>query len=331
MTADPGAAEPPHRAETASAANPARLAPAPPDSLYQQVWKAAWIGLIANLALGLTKLIGGIIGDSFALISDSVNSLGDVLATVVVLVAVRIAQRPADDEHPYGHTRAEAIAALTVSILIMFSAVGIGWEALNRLTLQHSLPETWTLWIAGVNVVIKECLYRYKVRVGRRTGSQAMIANAWDHRSDALCALAVLVGLALIRWGNGRLMWADEAAALVVVGAILFSSSRLYRDSASELMDLQADGTLVDQVRTMALTIPGVRGVEKLMVRKSGLEYFVDIHIEVDPQLSVSEGHRIGHIVKDRLTACFASIRDVLVHLEPFGEHHSADTQASPP
>ncbi|HVJ85477.1 MAG TPA: cation diffusion facilitator family transporter [Caulifigura sp.] len=301
-----------------------RTVPASPDSLYQQVWRAAWLGLVVNLTLGLAKLIGGIVGDSFALISDSVNSLGDVVATVVVLIAVRIAQQPADDEHPYGHTRAEAIAASTVAVLIMVSALGIGWEAIQRLTLIHSLPEAWTLWIAGINVVIKEWLYRYKVRVGKRTGSQAMIANAWDHRSDALCALAVLIGLATVRWGDGRWMWADEVAALVVVGAILFTSLRLYRDSASELMDLQADNTMVDQVRTMASSIPGVRGVEKLWVRKSGLEYFVDIHLEVDPDLTVAEGHRIGHVVKDRLTGCFASIRDVLVHLEPFSDDHGS-------
>jgi len=299
-----------------------RPIPATPEGLYRQVWRAAWLGLVVNLGLGLAKLIGGIVGDSFALISDSVNSLGDAIATVVVLFAVRIAQQPADDEHPYGHTRAEAIAGSTVAVLIMVSALAIGWEALQRLTLQHSLPEVWTLWIAGANVVIKECIYRYNVRVGKRTGSRSMIANAWDHRSDALCSLAVLIGLAVVRYGNGRWMWADEVAALVVVVAILFSSTRLYRESASELMDLQAEGTLVDQVRTMASTIPGVRGVEKLWVRKSGLEYFVDIHLEVDPQLTVAEGHRIGHVVKDRLTACFASVRDVLVHLEPFGESH---------
>jgi cation diffusion facilitator family transporter len=313
MTPDPSPGAP-------AGAPASRPAAASADALYRQLWQAAWLGLTINLLLGLTKLIGGIVGDSFALISDSINSLGDVVATVVVLVAVRIAQQPADDEHPYGHTRAEAIAGSTVSVLIMVSALGIGWEALQRLTLKHSLPEAWTLWIAGTNVVIKEFLYRYKVRIGRRTGSSAMIANAWDHRSDAFCALAVLLGLATVRWGNGRWMWADEVAALVVVGAILFSSLRLYRVSASELMDLQADGTLVDQVRTMASTIPGVRGVEKLWIRKSGIEYFVDIHLEVDPQLTVAEGHRIGHVVKDRLTGCFASIRDVLVHLEPYGE-----------
>src|SRR5262245_1370890 len=130
MSADQGAAEQPLRPEAASAGSAGRLTPAPPDSLYQQVWQPAWVGLVANLALGLANPIGGIVGDSFALISDSVNSLGDVLATVVVLVAVRIAQTPADEEHPYGHTRAEAIAALTVSVLIMFSAIGIGWEAI---------------------------------------------------------------------------------------------------------------------------------------------------------------------------------------------------------
>lgn len=297
----------------------AALPPSNPSSapLYREATRAAFIGLAVNLALGIVKLAGGIVGGAFALVSDSVNSLGDSATSIVVLVALRIAQKPPDKEHPYGHTRAEAIAASNVALLVIISALLVGWEALRRISLPHPVPPFWTLWIAAANVLIKEALYRYKVRVGRRTGSAAIIANAWDHRSDALCSLAVLVGLAVVRFAGPTYIWADEAAALVVVLAILWSAAMLFRRSASELMDVQAETDLVRRVRAAAEEVQGVQAVEKLWVRKTGLEYLVDIHIEVDAQMTVEEGHRIGHRVKDHLVATFPAVRDVLVHLEP--------------
>lgn len=294
-------------------------------ALYRDVTRAVFVGLAINLALGLIKLAAGLISGSFALIADAVNSLGDVVSSLVVLIAFRVAQRPADPEHPYGHTRAEAIAGSNVAVLIILSALAVGWEALQRINVVHDLPPAWTLWIAGANFVVKECLYQYNASVGRRSGSGATIATAWDHRSDALCALAVLAGLAVVRWGGPAYIWADEAAALVVVAAIIWSGTRLFRSSASELMDLQASDEFVEQIRETAAEVSGVLGVETLWVRKSGLEFFADIHIEVDPHLTVAEGHEIGHRVKDALLARFDRIRDVLVHLEPYphaqGDH----------
>lgn len=296
--------------------------PPPTKQLYRAAGRAAWLGLIVNFALGAVKLAGGITGSSFALISDAINSLGDSLTSVVVLLALWYSQKPADEKHPYGHTRAEAVAAANVALLIVLSALFIGWEAFSRLTIEHALPPVWTLWIAGTNVIIKEALYRYKLRVGRHTGSSAIIANAWDHRSDALCSLAVLVGLGIVRWAGPGFIWADEAAALVVVAAIVWSGVRLFRASTSELLDPQADLSLVEEIRQSASGVQGVCHVEKLWVRKSGLEYLADIHIQVDAQISVREGHRIGHQVKDKLLAQFASLRHVLVHLEPFPHSH---------
>lgn len=288
-----------------------------PIALYRDAGRAALLGLVINLLLGLVKLGGGVFGRSVALISDAVNSLGDALGSGVVLFALRVAQQPPDEEHPYGHTRAEAIAGSNVALLIIVSALLVAWEALQRLGHVHAVPPVWTLWIAGANVVIKESLYWYKRRVGRRTGSSALIANAWDHRSDALCSLAVLIGLSLVRWGGRDWMAADDVAALVVVAAILWSGARLLRKSASELMDVQAEPDLVRRIRETAEAVPDVLAVEKLWVRKSGLEYFADIHVEVDPDLSVARGHEVGHQVKDRLRAAFPALRDVLVHLEP--------------
>lgn len=286
--------------------------------LYRDATRAALLGLVVNLALGVIKLVGGILGSSFALISDAVNSFGDVITSLVVLIALRVAQRAPDAEHPYGHTRAEAIAGSSVALLVIMSALFVGWEAVQRFTVPHDLPPIWTLWIAGGNVLIKEGLFRYKVRVGKRTGSSALIANAWDHRSDAFCSLAVLIGLGIVRWGGPAWVGADEAAALVVVAAIVWTGVRLFRQSASELMDSQADQELVQQIRQAAQALPDVMAVEKLWVRKSGLEYLADIHIQVDGRKTVEEGHRIGHLVKDRLVAQFASLRHVLVHLEPY-------------
>lgn len=289
----------------------------PVAAVYREVIRAALLGLGINLLLGVVKLIGGLVGDSFALISDAVNSLGDVFTSVVVLFALQVAQRPPDKEHPYGHTRAEAIAASNVALLVILSALWVGWEAIHRLHVLHDIPPAWTLWIAGANVVIKESLYQYKARVGKRTGSVAILANAWDHRSDALCALAVLVGLGIVRWGGPDFISADEIASLVVVAAIVGSGASLFRRSVHELMDVQADADFLVAVRRLAGSVAGVQGVEKLWIRKSGLEFLADIHIEVDPQQTVAEGHRIGHVVKDRLLNEFPQLRDVLVHLEP--------------
>lgn len=294
--------------------------------LYGEAARAALLGLVGNLALAAVKVTGGLISRSFALLSDALNSVGDVLTSTVVLVSLFVARRPPDEEHPYGHTRAEAIAGSNVALLVVLSALGIGWEAIQQFATQHAIPPAWTLWIAAVNVVVKEGLYRYKRGVGQRTGSTAIMANAWDHRSDALCSAAVLIGLALVRFGGPNWRGADHSAALVVVAAIVWSGARLFRQCSSELLDAQAEPEFVAAVRSAAERVPGVSGVEKLWLRKSGLEYFADIHLEVPGQTTVDEGHRIGHRVKDRVMEQFPMLRDVLVHLEPHPHIHPPGT-----
>jgi len=299
------------------------------DALYRDASRAAWLGLAINFALGIVKLTGGWLAQSFALLSDAVNSLGDGFTSLVVVYALRVAQRPPDAEHPYGHTRADSIAGSNIAVLVVVSALYVGWEAIQRLGTPPLVPPLWALGIAAANVVIKEGLFRYKVRVGKRTGSSALSANAWDHRSDALCSLAVLIGLGLVRWGGPAWSNADHIAALIVVAAVVWASVQLLRQCASDLMDVHAGDELMQEIRDTAATVPGVSAVEKLWVRKSGLEHFVDIHIQVDPHLFVAAGHEIGHRVKDRLVTQFASIRDVLVHLEPHPHAHAADTSTT--
>lgn len=305
------------------------LSPSSPRALYLEAIQAAALGLFVNLALGIIKLIAGIAGQSFALISDAVNSLGDSLSSVVTLGALWYAQQPADEEHPYGHTRVETVAGAYVSLLIILSACWIGWEAIMRMSLEHPVPPVWTLWIAGGNAVIKEALYWYKRSVGKRTNSTAILANAWDHRSDALCSLAVLIGLMVVRGLGSDYRWADEVAALLVVAAILFTGIQLLVQSTKELLDPQADAEVVAEIRVAAEQVPGVSKIEKLWVRKTGMEYLVDLHVQVDAKMQVDEGHRIGHAVKDQLVARFPAVRDVLVHLEPYPHLHSERQEPS--
>ncbi|HEY4234584.1 MAG TPA: cation diffusion facilitator family transporter [Lacipirellulaceae bacterium] len=291
--------------------------PATVAELYSSARRVTTIGLAANLALGITKLVAGFLGHSFALLSDGVHSIGDSFSSVIVLASLYIAQRPADRQHPYGHTRAESVGSLSLAWIIAFTAVLVGWEALFRLREPTNTPEAWTLWVAVANTVLKELLYRVNRHVGQRVGSQAVVTSAWDHRIDAFCSLAVVAGVGAVTWGGQRFAWADGAAALVVIAIILWSAFNLLRTSASQLLDQQADEDVVSEIRAAARNVPGVRGIEKLRVRRSGMELFADMHVEVDPHLSVERGHDIGHEVKARLLDDFTALRDVLVHLEP--------------
>jgi cation diffusion facilitator family transporter len=283
--------------------------------LYRQCRRAALWGVGLGLALGALKLVGGVFGHSEALIADAVHSFGDALTASAVWISLLWAQRPADREHPYGHTRVEAVAGSNVALLLILSGLGMGWEAITTFGEASQKPELYTLAIAAVSILLKEALFRYESNVARRTGSSAVRAAAWDHRLDAIGSLAVLIGLAISIWGGWR--EADHVAALAVALVVLWAGGALLWDSVQELMDRQAEPVILDEVRREALAVPGVRGVEKLLARKTGLEYLVDIHIEVDADASVREGHAVGHAVKDRLTANIVTVKDVLVHIEP--------------
>jgi cation diffusion facilitator family transporter len=283
--------------------------------LYRQCRRAALWGVGLGLGLGALKLVGGWFGHSEALIADAVHSFGDALTAGAVWVSLLWAQRPADREHPYGHTRLEAVAGSNVALLLILSGLGMGWEALTTFGEASQKPELYTLAIAAVSILLKEALYRYESNVAKRTGSSAVRAAAWDHRLDALGSLAVLIGLAISIWGGWR--EADHVAAVAVALVVLWAGGSLLWDSVQELMDRQAEPAILDEVRREALAAPGVRGVEKVLVRKTGLEYLVDIHIEVDAEASVRDGHAVGHAVKDRLTGNIVTVKDVLVHIEP--------------
>lgn len=285
---------------------------------YRESRQAAVWGLVVSLGLGATKLAGGLFGNSLALVSDAAHSLVDAVVSLTLIGALSLAQRPADREHPYGHARVEALAGVAMALVLIGLALGIVWGSLATIGQSHGEPEGYTLAIAAGGAVLQEALYRYAGRVARRTGSRALLATAWDYRLDALGGVVVTVGVAAATWGGPSLRWADHAAALAVAATVLWVGGVLLYDNAQGLMDRQADPEVVDAVRREALAVGGVLGVEKLRVRRAGLEYLVDIHVEVDPDQSVRSGHDIAHAVKDRvIRSAGPVVRDVLVHIEP--------------
>lgn len=290
------------------------------DRVYVDAKRAAIWGLGINLLLVIAKLSGGILLRSSALLADAVNSIGDVTSSVAVRVSLHVAQQDEDDDHPYGHTKAESIAGFGVALLVMFSAGFLAIETLGRFSSPPKIPHWSAAVIAAVCGIVKEILYRYTSRVAQRLDSSALRATALDHRSDALgsgtIAISLFVAPSLGAFGP----YVDPTAALCVCGLLVFTSTKMFLAIATELMDQQADSKTVAEVREIASEVDEVKEIEKLRVRKSGLEYFIDIHVQVDGQLTVDQGHRIGHEVKDRLLAKMPRVRDVHLHVEPWEE-----------
>lgn len=285
--------------------------------LYDLSRRAAMWGLAVTLSLGLLKLVGGWAGQSLALLSDAVHSLGDAIASASILLALRYAQQPADNEHPYGHTRVEAVAASSVAILLCLSGMWILLRTLGTWGEVSPSPKWFTIPIALTSVVLNEGLARYSLFVAKQTGSASVKASAWDQRLDAFGSGLVLLGLTVEVIGGPDWHWVDHVAALGVALIILSAAGNLFWSSMQELIDRQADPELLDRIRAIASGVKGVVALEKLLVRKSGLEYLVDLHLEVDPKITVLEGHAIGHAVKGALMAAIVTVRDVLVHIEP--------------
>ena len=289
--------------------------------VYHDAGRVAVWGLGVNGILAVAKLAGGIVFASSALIADAVNSIGDVASGMAVRGALSVAQIAEDDDHPYGHTKAESIAGLGVALLVAFSAGMLAIETLQRFFGELRPPSVLAGIVATACAVIKEASYRYTSRTARRLGSSALKAAAWDHRSDAIASAAVGVSLLAAPHLGRFAPYVDPVAALVVCLILVVTGMRLFAMTAAELMDQQAGEEVVTRVRGISERVDGVIEVEKLRVRKSGLEYFIEIHVQVEGTMTVNDGHRIGHDVKDQLLMRMPRVRDVHVHVEP---HDSA-------
>ncbi|HTL72518.1 MAG TPA: cation diffusion facilitator family transporter [bacterium] len=279
--------------------------------------RATFMGLATNLVLACSKLAAGIFGHSHALVADAVESFADIFSSLIVWRALVVAETPPDENHPYGHGKAEPIAAAIVSVMLMIAAGWIAVRSVAEIAEPHQSPAPFTLVVLIAVIAIKETLFRLVLRAADAVDSSAVRSDAWHHRSDAITSLAAGIGITVSLIGGKGYESADDWAALAAAGVIAFNGWILLRPALNELMDTAPDRELIEQIRTIAQTIPGVAAVEKTHVRKMGYQFFVDMHVEVDPQMTVEHSHQIGHAVKDKVREIIPTVRDVLIHIEP--------------
>jgi len=275
------------------------------------------LGIAISIVLVFVKFFAGYLGHSYALVADATETATDVLSSALLWVGLRIAMKPADKEHPYGHGKAEPLAAIVISLFLLTAAVWIGWHAIEFIRTPHQLPKKFTLIILLVVILIKEGMYRYVLRIGKEINSQAVKSDAWHHRSDAITSVAAFIGIIVALVLGKGYESADDWAALIASGIIVVNAVSLLRPALNEVMDAAPSNEIVTKIRALASENKDVRLVEKCYVRKMGFDYYVDIHIQVDGDLPVTEGHTIAHAVKDKLLNSDLRIKDVLVHVEP--------------
>jgi cation diffusion facilitator family transporter len=275
------------------------------------------LGIAVSIVLIFVKGIAGHLGHSYALIADATESGADILSSALLWFALRIALKEPDEEHPYGHGKAEPLAAIAVGLFLIVAAIWISYHSIYFIATPHQLPRSFTLWILLIVIAIKETLFRYVFSIGIKIKSQAVKADAHHHRSDAITSVAAFIGISIALIGGNGYESADDWAALVASGLILYNAINIIRPALAEIMDAAPSKEIVTKVSQLVSDVPQVKRVEKCYVRKMGFDYYVDLHIEVDGQITVDEGHRIAHIVKDTLLKCDLRVIDVLVHVEP--------------
>jgi cation diffusion facilitator family transporter len=287
--------------------------------------RATFIGIVVNMVLGAAKFAAGILGHSHALIADATESFADIFNSLIVWRGIVVAEAPADKDHPYGHGKAEPLAAAFGSAMLLLGAVWIAAKALSDIAALgnpasaalREPPRAFTLLVLGLVVVVKEALFRFVLSEGTAIENTAVTTDAWHHRSDAITSVAAAVGITIALLGGPKYVAADDFAAIFAAIVIGYNGFLLLRPALSELMDKAPDEELNQNVLAIAGTVAGVGRVEKCFVRKMGYHFYAEMHIEVDPQMTVQRSHEIAHAVKNRVREQLPRVHDVLVHIEP--------------
>ncbi len=295
---------------------------------YKATTRVTVVGAVVNFILAIFKIIIGTIGHSHALIVDGIHSFSDLLSDGLVVFAAKHGNKSPDDDHPYGHARIETAFAAVLGGILIAVGVGIVIDAVERLTSGDILtPESITVWVALLSVLSKEALYRYTMVYATRFNSSLLKANAWHHRSDAVSSIVVLVGIVGSIAGFPYL---DAAAAVIVSMMVVKIGWEIAKESIEQLVDKGLDPDKVESISAHIAEIPGVKRMHMLRTRQMGAEALLDVHVEVAPQLSVSEGHRIGDEVSKELTREFSDISQVLIHIDPEDDEESPKSSDLP-
>jgi cation diffusion facilitator family transporter len=286
--------------------------------------RASLGSVVVSVVLGAVKIIAGILGHSYALLADGIESMLDVASGLVVAGSLKIAAQPPNEEYPYGYGKVEPAAALVIASGLLAAAVGISIQSVREIRMPHHPPEPFTLLVLVLVVITKEVLFRFLFRTGESIDSSALRTDAWHHRSDSLTSLAAFIGISLaLALGEGYES-ADDWAALFAAGVIAFNGLRLVRAAWREIIDASLPEHIVDDIREIARHVDGVAGIDMCRVRKSGLGLWVDIHVEVHGDMTVRDGHEIAHRVKDALVASKHHVMDAVVHIEPMNDRPDA-------
>lgn len=293
---------------------------APESDLALDASRVPLVGVAVNAALATVKILAGTLGNSYALVADGIESTSDIVTSLVVWGGLQVAARPPDAKHPYGYGKAESLAGAVAALAILAAAATIAVQSVLEIIEPHHLPHWSTLVVLAAVVLIKELLARWVGQVGDELGSSALHSDSWHHRSDALTSLAAFIGISIALVGGKGYEPADDWAALAACLVIALGGGRLFWKSSREMLDRAPPAEFEHSVRRLAGGVPGVQAIEKCKIRKSGLAYFVEIHVEVDGDATVREGHDIAHRVRDALTGSPHRIKDALVHIEPHEE-----------
>ena len=279
--------------------------------------RVALAGMAVSSVLAVVKIVIGAAGGSTSVVADGLESAGDVFASGFVLLGLTIAAKPADENHPYGHGRVEILTGLLIGLILLAGGVGISWRSLGKVAEIHAPPAVFVIWPLVASAVIKSVLSGLKFHFGKKIHSAALVADAWNDSVDILSGLVALIAVVLSLYDPSRFLAADHYGGFAVGIIVIFTGLRVARDTAFQLMDTMPDENLMNTIREVALRVPGVRGVEKCYARKTGLTYHVDLHLEVDPNLTVRESHNIATEVRVHLKDSLEWVADVLVHVEP--------------
>jgi cation diffusion facilitator family transporter len=279
--------------------------------------RSAQFGLLVNACLAIIKVLAGVLGNSYALIADGIESTADVLSSTIVWGGLRIAARDADTDYPFGYGKAETLAAAMVSLMLLGAAIAIAIEAIREIVTPHHAPAPFTLAVLVLVVLVKEVLFRRVYAVGTEVGSEVVRADAWHHRSDAITSLAAFIGISVAIGGGPGWESADDWAALVAAVVISWNGQRLLRSAIAGLMD-RAEPGIREQIHQIASAVADVRAVEKVIVRRAGTNYFADLHVHADPMMPLHDAHIVSGKVKRAIMTTMPNVRDVLVHMEPY-------------
>jgi len=284
---------------------------------HKKAVKAATASMVGNFLLAIIKGLVGFFGNSYALIADAIESTADVFSSFLVLIGLKYANRPPDENHPYGHGKVEPLVTFVVVGFLVAAGTVIVIESIINIQTPHKAPEAYTLWFLAGIIITKELFYRYVSRTSDETKSTSLKADAWHHRSDAITSLCAFIGILIAVILGDDYAEADDWAALIASAIIFFNAYLIFRPALGEVMDENVHEEFIALVRKYSAEVPNVLDTEKCYVRKSGMRYWVDLHIQVDGKLTVDEGHTIAHELKAHLMQQLPEIADVLVHVEP--------------